>query len=244
MSRVVFAETLRRHLTAPAYLVFVGGITAIAAIIGRVNGSSGLWQGLWSLLTVILGAQLIGPEFSSGTLQLILAKPVNRSSYLLGRFAGVVAAAWIAIIVPLLFDLGGRLLFYNAPSDWRAAINSTGGEALHALLVCALLSLFGSISRSYFNVAIYFVLSVGLTLLIAGLRLVAGGLRAFDWLSKLLVKHPGILRGVEAIHENLFPTVPPRPEPVWVMLIVSNAAIALLLACMFFRRREVPYGAD
>ena len=37
---------------------------------------------------LITGCGPIGPEFSSGTLQLILVKPINRATYLLSRVAG------------------------------------------------------------------------------------------------------------------------------------------------------------
>src|SRR5450756_1641806 len=64
-----FLETLRRHFTSPAYLVFVGVITIVSSIAGATNSGAGMWQAFWSLLTIGIGAQLIGPEFSSGTLQ-------------------------------------------------------------------------------------------------------------------------------------------------------------------------------
>jgi ABC-type transport system involved in multi-copper enzyme maturation permease subunit len=245
MSRVVFLETLRRHFTSPTYLVFVGVITVVSSIAGATNSGAGMWQAFWSLLTIGIGAQLIGPEFSSGTLQLIMSKPVNRSAYLLSRWAGVVVAAWVAIAIPFVFDLGGRFLIYSGPPEWQPMVNSTGGEALHAVLSCALLALFGSISRSYFNVAIYFVLNIGLSLITGALRAVAGGIgQSFVWLTHLLQEHPAIIRGVETIHDNIYPDVPPRMENGWVILVLSNAAIVLLLACLMFRRREVPYGAD
>ncbi len=244
MSRVVFAETFRRNVSSPLFLAFAGLVVLVASIAGAMNADP-VWQSLASLLVIGVGAQLIGPEFSSGTLQLIMAKPVNRSTYLLSRFAGVLVAAWAAMSVALLFDLGGRALIFTGPSEWKATLQSAGGEALHAVMACALLALFGSISRSYFNVVIYFVLNIALSLTIGGLKAVTGGIgQAFEWLRHLLVTYPQIIRTIEAIHENIFPDVPREIDVRWVALVISNAAIVLFLACLMFRRREVPYGAD
>jgi ABC-type transport system involved in multi-copper enzyme maturation permease subunit len=245
MSRVVFVETLRRNFTSVPFLAFTGFVVLVASISGALNTEASIWHTFGSLLVIGVGAQLIGPEFSAGTLQLILSKPVNRSVYLLSRFAGVLVAAWSALAVALLFDLGGRVLVFTGPSDWQAMLQSSGGEALHAVLTCALLALFGSLSRSYFNVAIYLVLNVVLSLVVGAMRAVTGGIgQSFSWLQHLLVAHPQIIQTIQSIHENIFPDVPRELDPRWATLVVSNAAIALYLACLLFRRREVPYGAD
>lgn len=245
MSGVVFFETLRRHFTSVMFLVVTCLVAAVAAFSGGFNAEPSGWHALASLLVIAVGGQLIGPEFSSGTLQLIMAKPVNRSAYLLSRFGGVVVAAWAAIAVACLFDLGGRLLVFKGASDWQPMLQSTGGEALHALLACALLALFGSLTRSYFNVAIYFVLNIVLLTVVAGLRAVSGGVgQSFAWLGQLLLSYPQIIHSIEIVHENIFPDVPQALEPRWALMVLSNAAVVLLLACLMFRRREVPYGAD
>jgi hypothetical protein len=56
--------------------------------------------------------------------------------------------------------------------------------------------------------------------------------------------HMEVDRVLLTIDQNLFPDLPPRLDPVWIMMVLSNAAVALLIACLVFRRREVPYGAD
>ena len=61
----------------------------------------------------------------------------------------------------------------------------------------------------------------------------------------ILRAHPGILRALNAITNNLFPDGPMVPfDRNWILMMVSNASVALLLACVIFSRREVPYGAD
>jgi hypothetical protein len=46
------------------------------------------------------------------------------------------------------------------------------------------------------------------------------------------------------MQNNLFPSTPYGFSREWLLLVLANAAIAILLACLAFRRREVPYGAD
>src|SRR5207253_5152250 len=136
MNRVVVAETLRRHVTSPGYVIFVVLTAIVAAGSAMSPSDSQSWQGMTTLLVLIIGAQLIGPEFSSGTLQLVIAKPVNRSAYLLSRVAGVVCAGWLALWLPFAVYEIVRLLG-RGMLDWSAlfaiALHRTAGM----LLMCA-----------------------------------------------------------------------------------------------------------
>ncbi len=245
MSGTVFVETIRRHLGSIPFIAFLVMISLISAIAGAMGGPAQMWQGFVNLFVIVIACQLIGPEFSSGTLQLILAKPVTRSAYLLARAAGVVAVAWIGVWIPFAFDAGGRLLGQNGTMEWSALASSAVNLSLDAFLICALMALFGSFTRSYLNVAIYFGLEIALALSgsaiesvtrdqFPGLHNLASFLRRNDWIS----------RSVRAAMNNLFPSATPQFSRQWALMVVTNGAIALLLACMIFRRREVPYGAD
>src|SRR5438270_8701389 len=118
-----------------------------------IGGPSQAPYEMISLFTLIAGCQLIGPEFSKGTLQLILSKPVGRSTYLVSRVLGVVLAIWVAVIVIFASDTIGRLIA-GTPITWRAALAMLLVSALHVLLVCCLLAFFGSFTRSYGNIGI------------------------------------------------------------------------------------------
>jgi ABC-type Na+ transport system ATPase subunit NatA len=100
---------------------------------------------------------------------------------------------------------------------------------------------FASFTRAYFNIAIYMVLMIGIGVsqgMISMLRAKSGALGA--WLGT----HDIIDRVLASIDRNLFPEAPPRFDGHWLLMVVSNAAIAVVVACFIFRRREVPYGAD
>src|SRR5438105_7934015 len=142
------AETLRRHFAHLGYISALLVLIVIVATVSAIGGPAQAPYEMITLFTLIAGCQLIGPEFSKGTLQLILSKPVGRSTYLVSRVAGVVLAIWAAIIVMFASDIIGRLIA-ETPITWRTALATLLVAALRTLFVCALLAFFGSFSSSY-----------------------------------------------------------------------------------------------
>ncbi len=245
MSLVVLAETLRRHF---AHLGYIAALLILIIIVAMMAAMGAPTQGPYQLIglfALIAGCQIIGPEFSSGTLQLILSKPVGRSSYLVARVAGVVLSIWVAVAVIFTSDVIGRLIA-GTPIVWRTAAAAALVSALEVLLVCALLALFGSFSRSYVNVGIYLGAQILLSMLYGVLGMMKNAVSGeMAVVGAFLRAHPGVLESLNAINRNLFPDAPSIPfDRKWIVMMVCNAAVALLLACVVFSRREVPYGAD
>ena len=228
MSAVVIAETVRRHVTSVAYWGFVAFAAIVALGTARFNTPAAMWPTLIGVLAIITGAAPIGPEFSSGTLQLILVKPLTRSAYLLSRVVGVVLVVWIAATIAASAELIARALLDNLQTA-RIGIALLNAMA-ESILTVSLLTFVGSFTRAYFNVAIYMGLQISLSIAIA--------------LAALGRRFPAVVRVLEQITNNLFPEAPWSLDAHWLLLVLSNAAVALVLACLIFRRREVPYGAD
>lgn len=242
---VVFFETVRRHIANAGFLVLVAMLCTIAACVGAFGGPPQIWQGLVKLLAIILACQLIGPEFSSGTLQLILAKPINRSAYVVGRVFGVVTVIWVMTLAPFAADAACRGFISSSDPAWAPLIGSTINSMLVSLLTTSLMAFFGSFMRSYFNVAVYFLLQVALSLLLGAINSIQKGMIAkLAKLGAFFSAHPIIQHSAFWIHEQFFPDPQPLLDMKVVLLVLSNSAIAVLLASMIFSRREVPYGAD
>jgi ABC-type transport system involved in multi-copper enzyme maturation permease subunit len=245
VSLVVIAETLRRHFAHLGYIAALLILIVIVVTMAAIGAPSQAPYEMIGLFTLIAGCQLIGPEFSKGTLQLILSKPVGRSAYLVSRVVGVVLAIWVAILVMFASDVIGRLIAGTTIS-WRTALSTMLVAALKALLVCCLLAFFGSFSRSYVNVAIYVggqILSSMIFGLLTMMKSAVSG--EMGKIGALLRAHPGVLEGFAAIRRNVFPDGPIIPfDRNWILMMLCNASVALLLACVIFSRREVPYGAD
>jgi ABC-type transport system involved in multi-copper enzyme maturation permease subunit len=244
MSPVVIAETLRRHFAHLGYIIALLILILIVVTMSAIGAPAAPYE-MIGLFALIAGCQLIGPEFSSGTLQLILSKPINRSSYLLSRVVGVVLAIWVAIIVIFSSDVVGRLIA-GTPIAWRTALAAALASALKVLFVCSLLALLGSFSRSYVNVGIYIAAQILLPMVYGLLGLMKNAVSGeMGVIGALLRAHPGVLKALATISNNLFPDAPMIPfDRNWIVMILCNASVALLLACLIFSRREVPYGAD
>jgi ABC-type transport system involved in multi-copper enzyme maturation permease subunit len=241
VNRTVIEETVRRHVTNVAYLGYLALLALLAFAVSAFDRPASAWPTLVTLLALITGAGAIGPEFSSGTLQLILVKPVNRAAYLLSRVCGVVLVVWVAAVVPALCEMAGRAIWGDTGVHARAIGTALLNSFADTVLAVSLLALLGSLTRAYFNIAIYVVALIGLSMS----QVVLGFVRSSgNAVGRFLAEHTAIERSLELIDRNLFPDLPPRLEAGWMLMVLSNAAIALLLACMAFRRREVPYGAD
>jgi ABC-type transport system involved in multi-copper enzyme maturation permease subunit len=239
MNAVVVRETLRRHVTHAGYITYVIFVALVGLGAAGFAKPATMWPTLVSLLAIIAGAGVIGPEFSSGTLQLVLVKPVNRAVYLLSRVTGVVLAVWIVACAGALAELIGRAIWTRPAYEW------IGGTLLNAMtdviLTVALLALLGSLTRAYFNAAIYVALMIGLSVATG----IAAMLRAtHNAVGQFLERVPQLEEGLRLVDLNLFPDVGPRLAALWSVTVLANAALALVLACFAFRNREVPYGAD
>lgn len=242
---VVITETLRRHFVHLGYVAALLLLIIIPMTMGALGVPASQDYGLMSLFALIAGCQLIGPEFSSGTLQLVLSKPVGRSSYLLSRFTGVVLSIWVAVLVVFGSSYAGSLIG-KAPFEPRVALSAATAAALQILLTCALLTLFGSMSRSYANVAMYIGSSILISMIAGVLMMVKNATNGeLAAMGRFLREHPSIIRAVQTFKDNVFPEPPQLPfDRNWILMVACNASIALLLACIIFRSREVPYGAD
>jgi ABC-type transport system involved in multi-copper enzyme maturation permease subunit len=237
---VVVAETVRRIFTNLGFLIFAAFLLIVALAASGFDHPGAMWPTLIAGLAIILGSGPIGPEFSSGTLQLILVKPVRRWVYLLSRVTGVVLAVWAVAILGAVAELAGRFLWSDA-TVWPRVAGAMVNCFADAILTASLLVLLGSLTRAYFNVAIY----LGVRFSLMALATVLGFMRVSrNALGQILEQYPAIEKAVARVDQTLYPDFPPSFQLKWIGVVLLTAAIALALACIAFRSREVPYGAD
>lgn len=242
MNAHVIAETVRRHLTHVGFIAFVIVVALLVVMVEDPLAPGQVWRSLFWVLLLAAGAQLIGPEFTTGTLQLILMRPIRRSTYLLSRVAGVVVSIGIALWAIIGVELVNGLV-QNGPL--RGVAVAGANTSARIVIVCAILALLGSVSRAYLNVAYYIFGDLILSILPSALRaLQSRPAGRFTHAAQFVKEHPRIIKSVVWLDHNIYPVEPSTLDRDWFLLVFSNAAIALLLACLFFRRREVPYGGD
>ena len=160
----IAGTTARELVRSPAFAILVGGAAALAALspmfaffhLGeeeKMVVDLGLGTALVvGLLVGILGASwAVNEELESLSALAVLAKPVSRTSFLVGKYLGVLAAASLAVAVPgfsLLFTL--RALGPDATLFWIAAGVGAGlASGAAAILVSRGTSLARSLAVSF-----------------------------------------------------------------------------------------------
>ena len=157
MSRPLFLATIRWWLASPIRL----GVLAAAALLpvlgsvlsqGRLPSAGGA-----SELALILGAGIIGQSVSTGTLQLVLARPIRRSTFVLTRWLAVGSAALAifgacTVAAWLLGSASG--METQTPGDVALLLAEA---ALHAFGAAAVLVALSALVRGYGDIAIWIV---------------------------------------------------------------------------------------
>jgi len=159
LNKPVYLNTLRWFLDSPARLVSAGLMALLAW--GMVGGMAhveinGVAQGatlatpsslaavgnkVLVLLAWILGVGVIRREVDSGAIQLVLLRPLERSSYILSKWAALATLnlAFVAFVYLALLLRGGAGLF---DADLLAL---AGSQAMQVLALCSVLTLLSAV---------------------------------------------------------------------------------------------------
>lgn len=155
VARNVWLEVRRREEYFA--LVILLGLYVVFALIARFAGATDAYStsfllnlglsasgGLAAILTLVAAARQVPSEIETKSIHTLLACPLTRSEFLLGKFIGSAIAGWIAfsLFVVTTWILTRRLPEQNVPMFFQAyLIQSLALSKLAALAL--LLSLFG-----------------------------------------------------------------------------------------------------
>jgi Cu-processing system permease protein len=218
------------------------GETRLAAdLAGRVVASAlGAWGGAATLLAVFLGAPAVSSEIRARTIVTVLARPVARWQYVVGRWAGiqlfvlgflgagVVAAVVFAhayhVALPGLFwlavlDLAGNAVLHGASSVGLGTVLPPAAAGATVLLLRALPGLLRPVAAYLPSVP---------PALVAGLYYVAPAAMPVA----LLQRSFGA------------PLLAPR-HGLYALVVAENVlygVAVLLVGCLVFTRREIRLG--
>jgi Cu-processing system permease protein len=243
---VTFREIFRRKVQVS--LLLFGGLLILAAyVVGgltigewhRIISDLGLsaMQAVGLLVAVFIGASLVAGDVERRVLLPVVAKPVSRTQYLIGRYLGL-AGALLANLVAMGALLGSVLAFDAGgakPID-AAFLTAVAFIGVQFLVVGAVAVLFSAVSSA--TLAATFTLAVA----IAGqftneMRSLWQG--PATWVPKLLwylLPNLGALNANEAV---IYRT--PPPAHAWLATLYAGlyAATALALAALAFERRDL-----
>jgi len=234
VNRTLILAFLRQRLTSPMRLGVIV-LTTLFPLGGSVIvGSLTVMNGIAAPLALIFAAGAIGQDVSSGTLQLLLVRPVSRPSVLLHRWlASVIAAVGITIVLLLLATVA--LLAHktqpNALDLVRMVLEAACSAAGSAAVMVMLSTLVGGIG----DVGL-FVAAMIVTQMFSGLAM----LEHWDVLARACNEVQGVL----------------SPQLSWAWMLhgtplswfaitswASTVTLALAVGIARFNRRELSYAA-
>jgi Cu-processing system permease protein len=246
LAGVTFREIFRRKVQVS--LLLFGGLLILGAY--AVGGLTiGEWHRIISdlglsamqlvgiLVAVFIGSSLIAGDVERRVLLPVVAKPVSRTQYLLGRYLGLAGALLVNLVAMAL--LLGAVLALNEggarPID-RAFLTAVAFIGVQFLVVGAVAVLFSAVSSA--TLAATFSLAVA----IAGqftneLRSLWQG--PATWVPRLLwylLPNLGALNANEAV---IYRAPPPAQAWLAVLYAALYAATALALASLAFERRDL-----
>ena len=235
MSRPLLLATIRWWLASPIRLLVLAAaalVPVLGSVLsqGRLPSASGA-----STLALILGAGIIGQSVSAGTLPLILARPIRRSTLVLTRWLTVGSAALgvfgaSTLATWLLGSSAG--METQTPGDVALVLTEA---ALRAFGTAAVLVALSALVRGYGDIAIWIV--AGILALLTGEVGQAKDIPALRWIAK---------RALDFLSPSvdLRQLIGARPIPIsglaaWAFTVT----LCLALAIVFLNRKELSYAS-
>jgi ABC-2 type transport system permease protein len=231
---VLISAFLRQRLTSPmrvGLMLLICVSTLGAAAITRTLSPLG---GIASPLALILAAGAIGQDVSSGTLQLLLVRPVSRPSLLLNRWLACVLTA-VGITVAMLVLGTVALLARGTHPDALDLIRMVLESACAAAGSAAIMVMLSTLAGGLGDVGL-FATAVLFTQMLVGL----GTLEHWEWLLRACNEVQGVLSPQLTWDWMLHGT-----PPSWFAVTSWASTVTLALAAGIARlnRRELSYAA-
>jgi ABC-type transport system involved in multi-copper enzyme maturation permease subunit len=217
-------------------------LAVLIAFTAGADGARGKAFSTASLALIALGAGVVSRDVSSGAVQMILARPLSRTGYLLGRWLGVLWAFAVFLATAAALVLLFSLVIFPAfhanvePLSIPALLRGGAGALLDGVLFSATLLCLSTFLPGYGDLIAYFLIVVGF----GSLQGLGGAL-----------KRPALETAARLGRENLM------PDPDWTALFSGQSsslepvgrwalavAVLLLTAALIFRRRQFAYGQD
>ena len=161
MNRTLIVAFLRQRVLSPVRMVlFLLTFGFPLLLVAFLPGAALTFLGNNTAnFALILGAGMIGQDHSAGVLQLLFARPVTRSEYVLSRW--LAAAGSAAAVVLAQVALGWALTSLRGQDlGVREVALFAGENALLAVGVASVLALFSALMPSIADLALYLMVSI------------------------------------------------------------------------------------
>jgi ABC-type transport system involved in multi-copper enzyme maturation permease subunit len=189
-------------------------------------------------IAIFVGVGLVHREVDRRTIFTILSKPVERSAFIAGKYAGFVGTLW-ALLAVMSLGFAGASLAAGAPLDSGHAI-ALVLIGVELAVVVAFATLFSSFATPFlagcYSLGIYLVGHLTRDLYAIGRVSESASMQQFTlWVKRVFPDLQTFNRTIEAVHG-----LPIPPAEVGWSLALGAAWIAgfLLVAVMTFERRD------
>jgi ABC-type Na+ efflux pump permease subunit len=230
---IEMARRLIRQKFGSRGLVAALAVLALVETFGLAHraGPSGFTIANWAIF--VLAAGSVSRDVSSGALQMILSRPIRRTEYLFGRYAGILVAfalflAGTSLVAFVVVNLAAPAAAVEVAPARLATL--AGDTFLSGAFTAAILLFFSTFLPGIADL-------LGLLILYIVLHLPVGA--------------GTVNRVIEAARDNLVPNVPwneVRAGQGAALAVAGRWVFALTvylaLAAVVFSRRELPYGND
>jgi len=158
LNKPIFLNTLRSQMDAPVRLVIAGLLTLLlyTFVSGGVTVNATPISGVGSLVTGgnylltmmlwLLGLGLISRDISSGSIQLVLLRPLTRASYVFSKWAAL-ASVGIAV---LLVMYAAYIAHHGVDAEAASGLVVLfGAQCLQIAAVAAVIALFSTVPINF-----------------------------------------------------------------------------------------------
>jgi ABC-type transport system involved in multi-copper enzyme maturation permease subunit len=234
MNATLIAAFLRQRFTSPMRLGLLFIVTVFPLGGAVLMGTLSPLAGIASPIAFILAAGAIGQDVSSGTLQLLLVRPVSRPSVLVHRWlASALAATAITVLALVLGSVA--LVLRGAHPDALDLIRMVLESLCSAAGSAAVMVMFSTLVGGLGDVGLFFG-----TLILSQMFEALGAFEHWDWLVRACAEVHGVL-SPQLSWEWLLQQTPPS----WFALAswASTVTLALAVGIARLNRRELSYAA-
>lgn len=193
-----------------------------------------------AILSIFTGSTLVAKEIDKQTILTLLARPITRTQFLIGKFAGLILVI-LTVMLGLAAVLAGLLLVLGLTLNSGFAI-ALYGVVLESLILVAVTLLFGVISRPAMTVIFassVFLLGHWVSSLEGLVKMKSFANDAFVQNAQILVK---IVPNLERFNWRSVPiynlTVPSQDLAFATLYALGWVIVLLSLTSFTFRRRD------
>ena len=234
MNSTLITAFLRQRLTSPMRVGLLLLVSVFPLGAAAMMGTLAPLAGIASPVALILAAGAIGQDVSSGTLQLLLVRPVSRPSLLVHRWlAAVLGAVGIAMGTLVLGTVA--LLLRGTHPDALDLIRLVLESACSAAGSAAIMMMLSTLAGGLGDVGL-FAAAVIVTQMVTGLAT----FEHWDWVLRACTEVQGVFSPQLSWEWMLHGT-----PPSWFAITswASTLTLALAVGIARLNRRELSYAA-